>query len=221
MAAARGNALARPRLVRAPAHETARRFQVEPLPRGAFTGLKAHAMEAPMVSDRADAVALRVVAIGVNFRDVLNVLGMYPGDPGPPGADCAGVVVNVAASAPRPFRLGESVFGLAPGCLGSHARTSVYAAARKPGVVAYAAAATAPTVFVTVDMALTRATTTTADAHVLVQAASGGVGLAALEVLRAIGARVVGTGSLLVNFDRLVASNFVCSDEGWWAYMIL
>lgn len=34
-------------------------------------------------------------AVGLNFRDVLNVLGMYPGDPGPPGADCAGVVEAV------------------------------------------------------------------------------------------------------------------------------
>ena len=36
--------------------------------------------------------ALQVKAVGLNFRDVLNVLGMYPGDPGPPGGDCAGVV---------------------------------------------------------------------------------------------------------------------------------
>ena len=35
-------------------------------------------------------VALRVRAVGLNFRDVLNVLGEYPGDPGPPGGDCSG-----------------------------------------------------------------------------------------------------------------------------------
>ena len=40
-------------------------------------------------------VAVR--AVGLNFRDVLNVLGMYPGDPGPPGADCAGVVEAAGA----------------------------------------------------------------------------------------------------------------------------
>ena len=34
-------------------------------------------------------------AIGLNFRDVLNVLGMYPGDPGAPGGDCAGVIAAV------------------------------------------------------------------------------------------------------------------------------
>ena len=33
-----------------------------------------------------------VMAVGLNFRDVLNILGMYPGDPGDPGGDCAGIV---------------------------------------------------------------------------------------------------------------------------------
>ena len=37
-------------------------------------------------------VAVR--AVGLNFRDVLNVLGMYPGDPGDPGSDFAGVLQN-------------------------------------------------------------------------------------------------------------------------------
>ncbi len=36
-----------------------------------------------------------VRAVGLNFRDVLNVLGMYPGDPGAPGADCSGTIEAV------------------------------------------------------------------------------------------------------------------------------
>mmetsp|Transcript_19843 Transcript_19843/g.47328 ORF Transcript_19843/g.47328 Transcript_19843/m.47328 type:complete len:104 (-) Transcript_19843:263-574(-) len=72
-----------------------------------------------------------VCAVGVNFRDVLNVLGMYPGDPGMPGGDCAGIV-TACSSAPsaelhgsawRPA-VGDRVFGLAAGCLGSHIVTS-------------------------------------------------------------------------------------------------
>ena len=35
-----------------------------------------------------------VKAVGLNFRDVLNVLGMYPGDPGAPGSDFSGVVMQ-------------------------------------------------------------------------------------------------------------------------------
>lgn len=38
-------------------------------------------------------------AIGLNFRDVLNILGMYPGDPGPPGGDCSGIVAAVGPGA--------------------------------------------------------------------------------------------------------------------------
>ncbi len=42
-------------------------------------------------------VEIQVDAAGLNFRDVLNVLGMYPGDPGPLGSECAGRVVDVGA----------------------------------------------------------------------------------------------------------------------------
>ena len=42
-------------------------------------------------------VLLSVKAVGINFRDVLNVLGMYPGDPGAPGSDVAGVVMAAGA----------------------------------------------------------------------------------------------------------------------------
>ena len=51
-----------------------------------------HAFDAPLLPRHAE---LRVHAVGLNFRDVLNVLGEYPGDPGPPGLDCAGVVTEV------------------------------------------------------------------------------------------------------------------------------
>ena len=40
-----------------------------------------------------------VKAVGLNFRDVLNVLGMYPGDPGDPGGDVAGIVAAVGRDA--------------------------------------------------------------------------------------------------------------------------
>ena len=70
--------------------------------RGTFFGLKV--VEAPpqyAVGDTPesleDTCVVRVRAVGLNFRDVLNVLGEYPGDPGPPGADCAGDGVAVVS----------------------------------------------------------------------------------------------------------------------------
>ena len=49
-------------------------------------------------------VAVTVGAVGLNFRDVLNVLGLYPGDPGAPGGDCAGTVAAVGRSWRHRFR---------------------------------------------------------------------------------------------------------------------
>ena len=41
-------------------------------------------------------VLLKVNAVGLNFRYVLNVLGMYPGEPGEPGGDVSGIVMAVS-----------------------------------------------------------------------------------------------------------------------------
>ena len=77
-----------------------------PQPRGSLADLK------PQLVDTAAAlephqVLLAVSAVGLNFRDVLNVLGMYPGDPGPPGGDCAAMVVS-AGTGVRHFVPGEA-----------------------------------------------------------------------------------------------------------------
>ena len=68
-------------------------FQLVPSPRGALGNLKPVSL--PSQQPAFGQVLLEVHAVGVNFRDVLNVLGMYPGDPGAPGADCAGVVIAI------------------------------------------------------------------------------------------------------------------------------
>ena len=44
---------------------------------------------------------MAVRAVGLNFRDVLNILGMYPGNPGPPGGDCAGIVSEIGPGSAR------------------------------------------------------------------------------------------------------------------------
>ena len=54
-------------------------------------------------------VVLRVRCVGLNFRDVLNVLGEYPGDPGPPGGDCAGLLADSGSM----DAMLDAVFGVA------------------------------------------------------------------------------------------------------------
>ena len=82
-------------------------FQLMPSPRGALGNLKPVSL--PPQQPAAGQLLLEVHAVGLNFRDVLNVLGMYPGDPGPPGADCAGVVIAI----------GKGVHGVVQGNLNS------------------------------------------------------------------------------------------------------
>ena len=74
---------------------------------------------------------LRIRAVGLNFRDVLNVMGLYPGDPGPPGADCGGTVISLGDNIPH-LRLAEDVFGESPGCLSTYNTSSAALLSPKP-----------------------------------------------------------------------------------------
>ena len=127
-------------------------------------------------------------------RDVLNVLGMYPGDPGPPGGDFAGIVARVpSGSAASGLQPGDAVFGLAAGSLGSYVHASVATLAPMPANLDFEEAATMPTVFITVDIALQQMARIAAHDTVLVHAAAGGVGLAAMQLIRAAGATALAT----------------------------
>ncbi|CAK9097816.1 unnamed protein product [Durusdinium trenchii] len=142
-------------------------------------------------SHPAPAPLLRVAAVGLNFRDVLNVMGLYPGDPGDPGLDCSGIV---AQSDDRlPFDLGESVFGISFGCLRSYADIKEpKLLAKRPLKWSFTDAAALPTVFATVDEAF-RDADLKAGQRVLVHAGAGGVGLTAVQYALQLGALVYAT----------------------------
>ena len=185
-----GQTTLQPQMQRSTAHSIPAPFQLLPMPRGSLNNL------APQLVDVATSigpgkVVVSVRAVGINFRDVLNVLGMYPGDPGPPGGDCSGVVVQVAPGCE--LAVGQRVFGLAAGSLGSHVIASSKTMVPIPEDVTFERAATMPTVFVTVDAALHRAAGLQPKERVLVHAAAGGVGLAAVQAIHAAGATVLAT----------------------------
>jgi NADPH:quinone reductase-like Zn-dependent oxidoreductase len=136
---------------------------------------------------------------------VLNVLGMYPGDPGPPGGDCAGVVVEAGPSEDgHPvLQVGQAVFGLAAGSLGSHVVASAKTVVPLPALLSFEEAATMPTVFITVDAALIQAANMQPTSRVLVHAAAGGVGLAAMQLVAATGAVPLATAGSAVKRSLL------------------
>ena len=133
-------------------------------------------------------VMLEVKAVGLNFRDVLNVLGMYPGDPGPPGGDCAGIACHEHAA-----HVGTAVFGLGFGSLRSYAATDPRLLAVMPGQWSDEESSAMPTVWMTVWMCLEELTGIHQGSDVLVQAATGGVGLVAVQCAHRTQARVCAT----------------------------
>ena len=87
------------RLLRSPLRYPGAPFQLTASPRGSLSNIIAKPLES--LEPGPGQVLLRVLAVGVNFRDVLNVLGMYPGDPGEPGGDVAGIVAAVGPGAEK------------------------------------------------------------------------------------------------------------------------
>ncbi|MEM7677771.1 MAG: SDR family NAD(P)-dependent oxidoreductase, partial [Myxococcota bacterium] len=144
-----------------------------------------------------DQVRIRVRANGLNFRDVLSVLGKYPGDPGPLGCECVGEVVEVYTGARNALgqlvEVGARVMAYAQGTLASHAVVDAAMTITLPAALSDEAAATLPGVFLTAFYSCVHLGKLAQGQRVLVHSASGGVGLACLQWARAIGAEVYAT----------------------------
>jgi len=143
-------------------------------------------------------VLLRIEAAGLNFRDVMWAQGLLPeevlqaGFAGPGlGMECAGIVEAIGAGVA--LRPGDRVFGVAPRALATHAVTRAEALALRPDGLDPLAAASVPVAFLTAVHALEELARLEAGERVLVHGGAGAVGLAALQVALARGARVAAT----------------------------
>ncbi|KAJ1604296.1 type I fatty acid synthase, partial [Cryptosporidium canis] len=124
--------------------------------------------------------------------DVLNVMGLYPGDPGPPGGDCSGTVVAVGDGV-KHIQVGDNVFGIAPGCLKTYVTTDANLVCKIPNGFTFEQAAALPVVATTVEYSLKDIANIKEGDNVLVHAVTGGVGLMVVQYCKAIGAKVYGT----------------------------
>ncbi|MGW1163761.1 beta-ketoacyl synthase N-terminal-like domain-containing protein, partial [Streptomyces sp. NPDC002519] len=139
-------------------------------------------------------VRVAVRAAGVNFRDVLNVLGTYPGDAGRMGLEGAGVVTEVAPDVTA-FTVGDRVMGLLDGAFGPSTVADARLLARVPGGWTFEEAAGVPVVFLTAYYALHDLAGLRSGESVLIHSAAGGVGMAAVQLARHLGAEVFATAS--------------------------
>jgi acyl transferase domain-containing protein/acyl carrier protein len=137
-------------------------------------------------------IELRVRVAGLNFRDVLGALDMYPNGPVPLGSECAGRVVAIGESVSR-FAVGDEVVAMAKNAFGTHVVAREQFVVRRPEGVTAAQAAAVPSAFLTAAYALQRLGRMGRGERVLVHAAAGGVGLAAVRLAQRAGAQVFAT----------------------------
>ena len=138
-------------------------------------------------------VRLALRAAGLNFRDVLISLGMYPGG-ARIGAEGAGIVLETGPGVTR-LAPGDRVMGLVQGTLGPLAVTDHRLLTRVPDGWTDAQAASVPVAFLTAHHGLAGLGGLRPGERLLVHAATGGVGTAAVQLARHWGVEVFGTAS--------------------------
>ena len=143
-------------------------------------------------------VRLRVEAAGLNFRDLLWAQNLLPEDALRPGFAGPGLGMEVAgtveaAGEGAPFRPGDRVFGVAPRALATHAVTAATALAPLPAGMPAETAAALPVAFLTAIHALEELGRVAEGDRVLIHGGAGALGLAAMQIALAAGARVAAT----------------------------
>ena len=153
-----------------------------------------HLRDIPTPEPGPGEVRVRVKAAAVNFPDLLQTRGEYqhkPALPFIPGLEIAGEVDALGEGVDR-FQVGDAVVGGARiGGVSEFAVTPAAGLRRKPERLSFSQAAGYGTAYITAYVALVRRAQLEPGEWVLVHGAAGGVGLAAVDLAKVLGARVI------------------------------
>jgi NADPH2:quinone reductase len=147
--------------------------------------------EVPQPDPKADEVLIRAQAIGVNRADLNRRRAAAPGDQEPPripGLDVAGVVASVGANVSN-WHPGDQVMALVRGAYAEYAVAPAVLTFRPPAGMSTTDAASLPCVFLTAWYAFQMAGLKPGETA-LIHAAGSGVGMAGIQIAKALGARV-------------------------------
>jgi len=140
-------------------------------------------------------VEIRVAASGLNFKDVLTALGMLPPEAAAPlGLECAGRITAIGPDV-TDLQVGDEVVALGADSFRTFVIRPAALVVRKPAVIDIIDAASTPVAFLTASWGLQRLARLQPGERVLIHAAAGGVGLAAVQLARRAGAEVFATVS--------------------------
>jgi acyl transferase domain-containing protein/NADPH:quinone reductase-like Zn-dependent oxidoreductase/NAD(P)-dependent dehydrogenase (short-subunit alcohol dehydrogenase family)/acyl carrier protein len=171
-------------------------FELHQLVPGSLDGFE-------LVSGWADAphegeVEICVESSGLNFKDVLRAMAVHEGLAGSHlGGECAGTVVRVGSGVTC-FQPGDAVLAISPSfqtvsMFASRVRVPEALVAKKPESMSFAQAAGIPCVFLTAWYGLIQLARLQKGERVLIHAAAGGVGLAAIQIAQWVGAEIYAT----------------------------
>ncbi|OHF03980.1 polyketide synthase [Colletotrichum orchidophilum] len=142
-----------------------------------------------------DHVKIEVRAAGLNFKDVVTAMGLIkPSSPNGLGCEASGIVTSTGATVTN-VRVGDRVmvFALESACFSTDIVAPAQLCVRIPETLTFSEAAGMPCIFTTVLRALVEKAGLQAGQTMLIHSAAGGVGIAALQVARWIGATVYTT----------------------------
>ena len=139
-------------------------------------------------------VEIRVQAAGLNFIDVLDTLGLLPFERDWLGVECAGEVVAIGANVEH-LQVGDRVIAIAAGSFTQYVTVPAVMVVKHPQTLSSVEAATIPANFLTAYYALAEAAQVQSGERILIHAAAGGTGMAAVQIALSRGAEVFATAS--------------------------
>ena len=123
----------------------------------------------------------------------MNALGMYPGNAGPLGGECTGTIVSVRLPASSRLQIGDRVIAVGPGCHDGYVCVRQELAIHRPANFTLTDAAGFAIPFLTASYTLEHLAKLQRGERVLIHAATGGVGLAAVQIAQHAGAEIFAT----------------------------
>ncbi|MEI9897837.1 MAG: SDR family NAD(P)-dependent oxidoreductase [Chthoniobacter sp.] len=171
-------------------------------------------------------VLIDVKAAGMNFRDVLKALALYPGEA--PDArifgDEVGGIVQAVGPGVTHVAPGDRVFGLAVFGIATQTLARAGDVRRIPATLSFEDAATIPVVFMTAWHALQNVARIRQGECVLVHAGAGGVGMAAIQIAHHLGAEVIasaGSATKRALLETLGVKHVIDSRRGDFAEAVM
>ncbi|KAL8676982.1 MAG: hypothetical protein Q9186_006557 [Xanthomendoza sp. 1 TL-2023] len=164
-------------------------------------------LQLPLADDEVEIV---INATGMNFKDVMISLGQIPYQD--LGLECSGVVSGVGCGV-LDIRVGDRVFGMAKGAYASSVRVKDSMVAGMPPDMTFSQAASIPVVFCTAQYALIDMGRLCKGDKVLIHAAAGGVGQAAIMLAQSIGAEIYATVGSVEKLNLLLKMYGIAEDH--------